>query len=174
MMKSWGESSGIPLSFIPTMDIFNIFLRLVLNNIKCTVRNSKVPRKTFEMSIKNKINERTFNLAKKMTQINFQQAIYSHRSEVHNEPRRKGQSNLMFQRHLQNAKGEEKYSKMLPLTQKRRLKRRCFFLVIAHVCCIINKRRGWNDSQKLRTSSSLQISGSVTLTIIFRLNIKGL
>jgi hypothetical protein len=33
---------------------------------------------------------------------------------------------------------------------------------------------GWNDSQKLRTSSSLQISGSVTLTIIFRLNIKGL
>lgn len=174
MMKSWGESSGIPLSFIPTMDIFNIFLRLALNNIKCTERNSKVPRKTFEMSIKNKINERTFNLAKKMTQINFQQAIYSHRSEVHNEPRRKGQSNLMFQRHLQNAKGEEKYSKMLPLTQKRRLKRRCLFLVIAHVCCIINKRRGWNDSQKLRTSSSLQISGSVTLTIIFRQNIKGL
>ena len=71
MMKSWGESSGIPLSFIPTMDIFNIFLRLALNNIKCTERNSKVPRKTFEMSIKNKINERTFNLAKKMTQINF-------------------------------------------------------------------------------------------------------
>ena len=136
MMKSWGESSGIPLSFIPTMGIFNIFLRLVLNNIKCTVRNSKVPRKTFEMSIKNKINERTFNLAKKMTQINFQQAIYSHRSEVHNEPRRKGQSNLMFQRHLQNAKGEEKYSKMLPLTQKRRLKRRCLFF--SYCTCVLH------------------------------------
>ena len=71
MMKRWGESSGIPLSFIPTMGSFNIFLCLVLINIKFTVRNSKVPRKTFEMSIKNKINERTFNLAKKMTQINF-------------------------------------------------------------------------------------------------------
>ena len=71
MMKRWGESSGIPLSFIPTMGIFNKLLSLVLNDIKCTDRNSKVPRKTFEMSIKNKINERTFNLAKKMTQINF-------------------------------------------------------------------------------------------------------
>ena len=141
MMKSWGELSGIPLSFIPTMGIFTIFL-LVLNNIKCTVRNSKVPRKTFQMSIKNKINERTFNLAKKMTQINFQQAIYSHRSEVHNEPRRKGQSNLMFQRHLQNAKGEEKYSKMLPLTQKRRLKRRCNFFQLLHMCVALSTKEG--------------------------------
>ena len=134
MMKSQGELSGIPLSFIPIMCIFNTFL--IINNIKCTVCNSKVPRKTFEMSIKNKINERTFNLAKKLTQINFQQAIYSHRSEVHNEPRRKGQSNLMFQRHLQNAKGEEKYSKMLPLTQKRCLKRRCLFF--SYCTCVLH------------------------------------
>ena len=48
----------------------------------------------------------------------------------------KGQSNLMFQRHLQNAKGEEKYSKMLPLTQKRRLKRRCLFF--SYCTCLLH------------------------------------
>ena len=68
--------------------------------------------------------------------LTFSRAIYSHRSEVHNEPRRKGQSNLMFQRHLQNAKGEEKYSKMLPLTQKRRLKRRCNFF--SYCTCVLH------------------------------------
>ena len=75
-------------------------------------------------------------LPRKWHKLTFSRPFTAIEALVHNEPRRKGQSNLMFQRHLQNAKGEEKYSKMLPLTQKRRLKRWCNFF--SYCTCVLH------------------------------------